>query len=88
MMHEAFRRRLEVLEKTRRLQSLAMESRHIVFWDGITELDSDLADGPGGFICNRRMGESLAGFQDRADAECLAANPHPRAPPILVFHPN
>ena len=86
MMRETWWRRLEALEKSRRLRSLALESRHIIFVDSDgAELQATIAKGPGNFVCHRRADEELVAFHDRVDDELRAFNPHPRVPPILVF---
>jgi hypothetical protein len=82
-MHEMFRKRLEALEAARKLQRLAMRSIYIVF-DG-AEWETTHASGPTNFVCRRRTGEDLSGFEARADTEFWAANPRWPLPPILVF---
>jgi hypothetical protein len=81
-MHDAFRRRLEALEETRKLQRQAEMHIISVMCEG---LESTYAEGPRGFICHRRADEELIDFEDRAELECRAYIPHPQVPPILLF---
>jgi hypothetical protein len=81
-MHEAFRKRLESLEESGRLQrQAAMQIISIVF-EG---LESTFCEGPRGFRCYRRPFEELLAFEARANAECRAYIPRPQVPPILIF---
>ena len=82
-MHEAFRRRLEVLEEARKLQQRA--AAHGVISIVFHGLQSTYAEA-NGFVCYRRADEDLADFESRAEVEVLASNPRPQVPPILVFH--
>jgi hypothetical protein len=81
-MHDAFRRRLEALEETRKLQDLAATQIISVTYEG---MEATFAQGPRGFICYRHANEELVDFHDRAEAECRSYIPRPQVPPVLLF---
>jgi hypothetical protein len=85
MMREAFRKRLEAVEESRRLRHCAATQIIHIHFPG---LDPDYAEGPGDFICYRHPGEELEVFENRCCAELLAHNPRPRIPPILLYRNN
>jgi hypothetical protein len=83
-MHEAFRRRIEMLEASRANRDCAAAHViHIVF----PGLSVTHCDGPHGFVSRRYDDESIDDFEARADREVLAFR-HPQIPPVLVYGPD
>jgi hypothetical protein len=79
-MHEKFRQRLAMLEEARGLRERAAHVVSIIF----PGMESTHAEA-NGFTCYRDPFETLGDFQDRAERELMAFDPHPKVPPILVF---
>jgi hypothetical protein len=73
---------LKTLEGIRKLQDGPVRLISFVHADG-RPIEATVANGPGGFICRRAIGEELDAFKSRASDECRATNP--RGPAILVF---
>jgi hypothetical protein len=83
-MHDAFRRRLAVLEEERKQQNEPVRIVNVVFVgaDG-EEVESNVAEGPANFVCYRGEDEELGSFRRRAADECRATcRP---GPTVLVF---
>jgi hypothetical protein len=77
-MHEAFRRRLEVLEDARALQDAPPQLISVGFINpDKTPVDPTVARGRRDFECRRREGEEEAAFRSRAHCEARAADPRP-----------
>ena len=77
MTHD-FRRRLEALEEARKLQAAPPRLISVMFPPVVpTVAWTD------NFECRRLAGESVDDFEERAHAECRAAEPRPVQ--ILIF---
>ena len=78
MMHEKFRKRLEVLEKAAALRDAPP---HLISV-GFAGVEPTVA-WSGDFKCGRLEGEDEDSFRARAHSECHAADPRPVQ--ILIF---